>query len=446
MISRAHQRTPLHRVVFCTALGAWVSALLACQDRGSQVSSAEAPQDGRNGSLERGGVVTTVRSTQPIWDAKAVLVEEVSIGTDIGDDPYMFGAVASVYATDEEIYVADRQVPAVRVFDFLGRHVRDIGRQGQGPGEFLAPVFVAGTPDGRIVVQDMQRRQRLIVYGRDGSVLEPYRLEAEPKCCTRPPVVLEDGTVWLELRRGGGRTIGMTSVERYVQRFDSDGARGERQAVPLGEELRPHTFRLVDIEHDTYAPFSPQHLWTLSPQGAIVVGVSSDYEFEMRHADGSVTRVIRETPPVEVLDIEAEWHRKAILSSYGWSPEGERVNLEWDEVIPETKPAFERFVVAASGEIWVYREGPSTPVPDCSVGPIGRSGLARVPPACHETTVIVDVFDGEGRYLGELDIPDGFSLVAPYPFVRDDLVVGVVEDESGLQLVKVFRMVVPSGE
>lgn len=415
------------------------AASLACGK-----NSQETPPDnaGWTGEVQRNGQVTTVRSTSGAWDGKARLVEELSIGVEMGPDEYMFGAIRSVYATEEAIYVVDGQVPAIRAFDLEGEHIRDLGGVGQGPGEFLSPGLIAGGRDGRIVVQDANRRDLMIAFGSDGELLEPYRVGAGASCCTRPMVVLDDGSLWLELQRGAGRLIGMRTIERFVQRFSSEGPVGEPQAVPL-MGFEPLTFRLVDIDAERLAPFSPEHVWALSPDGSLIVGVSSEYAFEIRHDDGSITRVVRDTAPVAVLDVEAEWHRKAILSSWGWSPEGERVNLDWNEEIPDTKPAFRRFVPAASGEIWVYREGPATPIPDCSVGPIGRSGQARIPPPCHETTYIVDAFEASGRYLGEVDIPEGFRLVAPLPFVRDDIIVAVVEDESGLERVKRFRLVTP---
>jgi hypothetical protein len=52
----------------------------------------------------------------------------------------MFGQVVAVWAGHDRICVVDWQVPAVRVYDFDGRHIRDLGRRGQRPGEFMSPV------------------------------------------------------------------------------------------------------------------------------------------------------------------------------------------------------------------------------------------------------------------------------------------------------------------
>jgi hypothetical protein len=42
----------------------------------------------------------------------------------------MFGAINSLDATDERIYVADIQVPAVRVYDIDGNFRMNLGRAG----------------------------------------------------------------------------------------------------------------------------------------------------------------------------------------------------------------------------------------------------------------------------------------------------------------------------
>jgi len=45
------------------------------------------------------------------------LVEEASIGVDVGEDPYMLGNPTAVWATEDRIFVVDGQIPALRVYD-----------------------------------------------------------------------------------------------------------------------------------------------------------------------------------------------------------------------------------------------------------------------------------------------------------------------------------------
>ena len=89
------------------------------------------------GTITTEGNVTTVTTESgSVWAGTAQLVEEASIGVEVGQDAYMFGEVRDFAATDGRIYVLDLQVPALRVYDWNGGWLRDFGRRGQGPGEF----------------------------------------------------------------------------------------------------------------------------------------------------------------------------------------------------------------------------------------------------------------------------------------------------------------------
>ena len=67
-----------------------------------------------------GNLTTVVNESGSVWSGPASLVEEASIGVESGEDPNMFGFVFGVVASDERIYVLDRQVPALRMYDLDG--------------------------------------------------------------------------------------------------------------------------------------------------------------------------------------------------------------------------------------------------------------------------------------------------------------------------------------
>lgn len=120
-------------------------------------AAACSPPDGSSdsagtwvGTISSEGNVTIVANEDgSVWDGPATLIEEASIGVEAGADPYMFGHLAGVVAADQRIYVLDGQVPALRICDFDGRHVADIGGIGgigSGPGEFREPDGPVGEP------------------------------------------------------------------------------------------------------------------------------------------------------------------------------------------------------------------------------------------------------------------------------------------------------------
>ena len=85
-----------------------------------------------------GNVTTVVNESGSVWGGTATLVEEASIGVTAGEQPYMLADIASIVASEERIFLLETNPPVVRVYDMDGRHVRDIGSEGQGPGEFAA--------------------------------------------------------------------------------------------------------------------------------------------------------------------------------------------------------------------------------------------------------------------------------------------------------------------
>jgi hypothetical protein len=91
---------------------------------------------------------------EPGQESNAVqLVIADSIGIELGDTNYVFGSLMSLEAgPDGLIYALDRARGCVMVYDSTGAFVRQIGSQGNGPGEMMNPLSMAVLGDGRITV------------------------------------------------------------------------------------------------------------------------------------------------------------------------------------------------------------------------------------------------------------------------------------------------------
>ena len=61
------------------------------------------------------------------------------------------------FAPDGRVWVSDSQ-GSLLVYSETGSIEREIGRKGEGPGEFDAPRFIRATPEGGVVVFDLGRR------------------------------------------------------------------------------------------------------------------------------------------------------------------------------------------------------------------------------------------------------------------------------------------------
>ncbi len=102
------------------------------------------------------------------------LISEISIGEAEGEDPYLFGSIATVaIAEDGSIVVADGKDPRLRIFDSNGAFERDIGREGDGPGEFRRITSV-GVWNDNILVFDSQL-QKLVQFARDGGLIGSHQ-------------------------------------------------------------------------------------------------------------------------------------------------------------------------------------------------------------------------------------------------------------------------------
>jgi len=414
-----------------------VSILLlaaACSPGGDGAASA----DTWVGTITTEGDVTTVvNESGSVWGGTATLVEEASIGVEAGPDEYMFGSIAGVYATDELIYVLDRQVPALRVYDLDGNFVRDLGSEGQGPGEFTSPALVAADDGGRAYVLD-SRLRRINVYGPDGESLDTWPVP-EPRCCVWPMYPLTGEAMWVPVQEW----FNDRTERRFgIQAVGPSGPNGEISLIPE-LELEQATF-LVEGEFEDIAPFSPWLTWNPAYYGRLLVGTSDQYRFEVHHPDGSRLMVSRYWDPVPVPADQKEYERRrkvAFRRRYN-GPE-----FNWDGAeIPDHKAAYIALVPARSGETWVIRQGPSQRMTDCAEDPLEEGDRAAYERPCWVDEWIYDAFGADGRYLGDIEVPDGLPTIALSLFIDGDRVVAAVEGDDGVYRVKRYRLVPPGEE
>jgi hypothetical protein len=93
-----------------------------------------------------------------------------TLGAHAGQGGDGFGRIERVaIGHDGYIYVLDRELNEVRVFDASGRPVQRLGPQYRQPAPFRTPAALASTADGRLLVADKTRRVH--VYVRDGDSL-----------------------------------------------------------------------------------------------------------------------------------------------------------------------------------------------------------------------------------------------------------------------------------
>ncbi len=428
----------MRRDISCALAAALLLAAFAC---------AEAPDTSSGGTwvgtiTTEGNVTTVVNESGSVWGGTAMLVEEASIGVEAGADAYMLGRIPGLAASADRIYLIDSQVPALRVYDWNGGHVGDFGREGEGPGEYRSPQALGIDGEGRIWLHD--RRGVILVFSAVGEPVATITIRGRRVGGGASMVVTPDGHGYVlgviipEAPSAGQASAG--GVRIGMVPYDVEGVAGEQIDLPIFDDpayLQAEgsgALRFVGV------PFYPNGVTALAPSRAMLSGYPDTYRFQLAQPDNTTTVIERAWEPVAVDPGEAAAHHRGATSYLreiepGWV---------WGEAeIPATKPAYTQLVPTISGEIWVVRTGRGAPIPGCDEAAFAPNGNDTAP--CWNEERVVDAFDADGRYLGEVDIPDDF-LLEPLPFIRGDTVVTSTEDDAGTIMVKRYRLVLPGEE
>ena len=407
------------------------------------------------------GIETVRTASGSRWGGQARLVEELVIGEEIGEEPYLFGWITAAWATVDHIYVVDGQVAVVRAFDNQGRHLLDIGRNGQGPGEYNTPIELAVTGDGRVLVADVLGA-RLNIFDAEGTSLDDW------------PLGLAQSALGLTLGYGGDvytRIIEMPVdfdmlFSGYEPRFGMqavgpEGLTGE-PFFPPPIEFEPPTIKIEVMGNEmelSDVPFAPSYEWVLAPGGEMIAGVGNEYRFEIHAPDGTTKIVEKHWDPVPVTAGEAEFHAAAAFADVRqMAPDFKMRSAD----VPAGKPAFESFQADRSGRVWVIREGPGRRDPECidvtsgagvnfsisntgemdvRAGGGGDSRPDGFDGECWASTYAFDVFEvARGEFLGTVAAPE--PTVSSTLFVEGDTVLARVMDEAGTVRLKKYRLVV----
>jgi len=117
------------------------------------------------------GVTLVHNHSVPLHPQKTVCFEE---DVSFGGEETGPGAVLKPgqYAIDSEnrVHIYDSGEGVIKAFGEDGRFLRNVGRRGQGPGEFAQAAFLGFGPEGRLLVTDYQNR-RTSIFSPDGDFL-----------------------------------------------------------------------------------------------------------------------------------------------------------------------------------------------------------------------------------------------------------------------------------
>ena len=301
----------------------------------------------------------------------------------------------------QRIYVADVAGQRVAVFDGEGAFVRQLGRAGDGPGEFRSPAALALTrcgeeaacggsgPDNAVLVVLDTRRG---VWSRWSGEAEFLGEERAPADYWGPGFAIGSN---------GLATVTSTTTDMTLEQHLEVRGAGEREAV--------HTvthgmamMRLPCVTMPARRVFAPDVVWTLAG-GTLHYLNGPGYHIDA-YAGGAVVASFRRplapvavTREMAVARAELPGPYQGLMRQCSVTAE-ELVRAVGHE--EEVSVVF-RLAVDPGGRLWVSRLG---------------SGL--MPGA-------IDVLAADGEYLGTMDIP-----VVPVAFLSESRFVGVRLDLS----------------
>jgi hypothetical protein len=353
-----------------------------------------------------------------------------------GDDPDASLALpgAAIRLADGGVAVLDAGASKVKRYGKDGAYAGDLGRQGSGPGEFQAPIWISRWPGDSFAVYDILSR-RFQVFGPDGKFgraeTASFSIGPGQPLPPQPQGVFSDGTI-----------LARQSIK---PEFPFDGAEGSVRQ----DSARIIRLTLAGAERDTFGiepsgqttgvrlTFGPQSMVVpinvlLSPQLSVAmhndtawVGTGQRWELAGYAPDGRLVRLIRlDRQRAEVTAALRDSAREAAmgaLSSFRGMPPGMDsvlIKAIQSGPVPEQLPAHGRVMVDDSGWIWV-EERPSVISGGPSVG--GGNWL---------------VFSPQGAYQGDVKMPESFSPLA----IGTDWVLGFWEDEEEVRHVRVHEI------
>lgn len=328
-----------------------------------------------------------------------------------GGEGDLYDVAGAVRLSDGRVAVADGGSREVRIYDSDGTLVSSFGGRGDGPGEFKLIQAMGALAGDTLWIYDFAMGRVSLLTPSDGVVrtvsLTP-RLSAPAMVGRR-----SDGTWVVAEMWGNGDPLaplseGLAREMAACALYGADGTLLDTLGLFPGREV----LHRVEQGRMTMGAVPFGHVTNYVLDGnALIVGDQVGHEFATYAPGGELARLVRWRGPSLELDpgAIASWVEHQVASASPDSRASVRAYLA-DVPAPERRPAYSRLLVDAEGFLWAAAYSH----PDVS-------------PATWS------VFDRQGTWQGDVDVPTGFRPVS----IGTDHVVGVSVDSFGVETVQV---------
>lgn len=322
------------------------------------------------------------------------------------------------------LVVLDRKEKRVVLIDGRSGEAKQIGRDGEGPGEYRRPVGLVALPADTTLIEDSGNSRFLVIdaSGKPVATLPPVRIKPQENVTygLSPRGTDVRGRFYLLLPTGlaPDSLIPIIRFDRTRQAFDTVArVINDRFKVQPGKPLGRSggtSFGVIAPK-----PFAQRDEWVVFEDGAIAVAHGSPYAVDW--TIGGTTTAGRPLPfvPVKVTAAERQLWMSQLREagaptittrSADGKTEVQQLPIAEPEEWPETMPAFygQAALAGPNGAIWIMRASPAS---------------AKV--------VTYDVIDRRGVVTRQVTLPPHHRVVA---FGRDAVYVARQDDDGLLHL------------
>ena len=335
------------------------------------------------GTIVKEGDVTVVKNPkEPLYKTPVLeLEEELSLGGADAEGDDAFGRIRHFAVNDAgTIYVLDAQDAHIKVFDSSGKHLRTIGRKGQGPGELESPMTLSlNRSSDELAVHQASRRMSYFktdgTFSRHLSLKEMWALRG--RVDSRGNIYITEGILDEKDPRYETKMLSPdASVIAVIGKSPAPGADGR------------------------FDPFMAVNYSIVDRADRLIYGYPKTYEIQYfgPASPKLLKKIVKEYDPVPVTAEERAQREK------GLPPD---LKLEFSK----HHSAYYRFFASDTGHLFVQTWEKTKD---------GKS--------------VHDIFDPEGRFLGRIPLkPSGLEVLGGKYYALE-------EDEDGYQTVKRYAL------
>jgi hypothetical protein len=369
--------------------------------------SCSPQKDGWKGVVEDVDGATFVRNpSEPYYGELIIELEgDLELGTDEGPNFQFYNVLGIALDSEGNIYVLDSGNHRVQKFDKDGQYLLTIGREGEGPGEFVRLTDVFIDKQDTIYLSD---RRRIHIFDTEGVYKDSITFETN----INDFFLDADGNVYTFIMQSDEE-----GSKKYLVKYDRNGKIVDRitefsdvQAV----QSRDGSGATVSFKAYHQYNYWP-HLFPISNE-QFIYAYPSDYVISVMSYRGELTKKIeKDEAPQPITIAEKDFiinHIEAAFERRGRKPP--RDVIEASCQFPPHRPYFYGLRVDDSGRIYV-RKAPSV--------------------LDESNRVELDIFSKDGYYLYK-----AFLSFSP-EIIKDGLLYDVfTSEETGEVKIKRYKV------